>query len=180
VPTILSHPAVALGLHRLPGRTPLPASVITAGAIGSILPDVDVVGFAFHVPYASTFGHRGFTHSIVFALIVAAFAALLLHRGRRAFAFVLLCTLSHPLFDAMTNGGLGIAFFSPFSNHRYFLPWRPIRVSPIGRLDVRVFVSELKWVWLPCIGAAIVARIPQSIDSYGRRSGERGAGPGRR
>jgi len=32
----------------------------------------------------------------------------------------------------MTKGGLGVAFFSPFDNSRYFLPWRPIRVSPIA------------------------------------------------
>lgn len=32
----------------------------------------------------------------------------------------------------LTDGGLGVAFFSPFDNKRYFLPWRPIRVSPIS------------------------------------------------
>jgi membrane-bound metal-dependent hydrolase YbcI (DUF457 family) len=32
----------------------------------------------------------------------------------------------------MTNGGRGVGFFIPFSNRRYFLPFRPIRVSPIG------------------------------------------------
>ena len=55
----------------------------------------------------------------------------------------------------MTNGGLGVAFFSPFSNRRYFLPWRPLEVSPIGvsafqsRWGVRVLGSEAKWIWLP-------------------------------
>jgi hypothetical protein len=33
-----------------------------------------------------------------------------------------LATAGHGLLDAMTNGGLGLAFFSPFDNHRYFLP----------------------------------------------------------
>jgi hypothetical protein len=32
----------------------------------------------------------------------------------------------------MTDGGLGAAFFAPFDNKRYFLPWRPIQVSPIS------------------------------------------------
>jgi inner membrane protein len=122
------------------------------------------------VRYGSTFGHRGFTHSIVFALLLAAVAALLLRPERRAFAFVFVCTLSHPLLDALTNGGRGVAFFSPFSNHRYFFPWRPIAVSPIGRFDVGVFLSELTWVWLPAIAVAVMARIPQSIDRYGRGS----------
>jgi inner membrane protein len=55
----------------------------------------------------------------------------------------------------MTDGGLGVAFFSPFDNHRYFLPWRPIHVSPIGferfftTRGLVVFESEFLWIWLP-------------------------------
>jgi inner membrane protein len=154
VPTIFSHPAVPLALRRVFGE--LPARVVAAGIIGSVLPDIDVIGFRFHVPYGSTFGHRGFTHSIVFALLCGIASALI---GRRwnAFFFVFLATLSHPILDAMTNGGRGIAFFSPFSNHRYFFPWRPIQVSPIGAIDVGVLWSELRWVWLPCGAVALLA-----------------------
>jgi inner membrane protein len=71
--------------------------------------------------------------------------------------FLFLATASHGLLDAMTNGGLGIAFFSPFNNDRYFLPWRPIVVAPIsvrrffsGR-GVEVMKSELLWIWLPAV-----------------------------
>jgi len=39
----------------------------------------------------------------------------------------------------MTDGGMGVAFFSPFDTTRYFLPWRPILVSPIS---VMRFLSE--------------------------------------
>jgi inner membrane protein len=168
LPTILSHPAVAIGFRRWFGCE---RNVFVAGIIGSMLPDADVIGFALGVPYASTFGHRGFTHSICFALIVSLILLLITRPQRRlsALAFLFLCTISHALFDAMTNGGLGIAFFSPFSNHRYFFPWRPIRVSPIGRASLHrmlpVFVSELKWVWLPMIALALVgarASRPQS------------------
>jgi inner membrane protein len=55
----------------------------------------------------------------------------------------------------MTNGGLGVAFFSPFDNTRYFFPWRPILVSPIslarffGGRGVAVIQSELIWIWIP-------------------------------
>jgi len=162
LPTILSHPAVAIGFRRWFGCE---RRVFIAGTIGSILPDADVIGFAYGVRYASTFGHRGFTHSIFFAIVVS-LILLLITRPQRplaAFAFLFLCTMSHALFDAMTTGGLGIAFFSPFSNHRYFFPWRPIRVSPIGPASLQrllpVFVSELKWVWLPMISAAIVRKL---------------------
>jgi hypothetical protein len=62
---------------------------------------------------------------------------------------------SHGLVDAMTNGGLGVAFFAPFSDTRYFFSWRPILVSPIslhvffGYHGVWVMRSELGWIWLP-------------------------------
>ena len=48
------------------------------------------------------------------------------------FLLLFVVTASHPFLDAMTDGGEGIAFFSPFSNHRYFFPYRPIMVSPLG------------------------------------------------
>ena len=55
----------------------------------------------------------------------------------------------------MTNGGRGVAFLAPFSEERYFLPWRPLRVAPlsldrfIGWLGLKAVVSELVVVWLP-------------------------------
>src|SRR5260370_4302014 len=63
----------------------------------------------------------------------------------------------------MTDGGLGVAFFSPFDNHRYFLPWTPIRVSPIGagrfftHRGLEVLQSEFLWIWLPAAVLAIAA-----------------------
>jgi inner membrane protein len=39
---------------------------------------------------------------------------------------------SHGLLDTLTNGGLGIAPIWPFDHTRYFAPWTPIPVSPIG------------------------------------------------
>lgn len=153
MPTILTHPAAALAL-RVPRRLAVAAVVLT------ILPDADVAAFALGIPYGSTFGHRGFTHSIVFALLAATLTTLVLRGDRRAFVYLFLCALSHGLLDAMTTGGRGIAFFSPFSNQRYFLPWRPIRVSPIGAVSARVLLSELRWVWLPAI---VLAAIPRRL-----------------
>jgi inner membrane protein len=71
------------------------------------------------------------------------------------FAFFFGATASHGVLDALTNGGLGVAFFAPFSNTRYFFPWQPIEVSPLGiepflsSRGVEVMVSEFKWVWIP-------------------------------
>jgi inner membrane protein len=161
MPTLLTHPAVALLKTFFPR---LPVRAAAAGAVLSLLPDLDVIGFRFDVAYSAPLGHRGFTHSIVFALLSATIATLLIRSGarlRRApflhrFAFLFLCAVSHPLLDAMTDGGLGIAFFAPFRNHRYFFPWRPIRVSPIGARffsarGLETLKSEALWVWLPLL-----------------------------
>jgi inner membrane protein len=160
MPTIFSHPAVLL-LKTFTRR--IPKSAVAAGAVASVLPDADVVTFPLGIPYGSTFGHRGFTHSIFFAVLVSTIATLRLRRRKNTvsiFTFIFLCAISHPLLDACTNGGMGIAFFSPFSNRRYFFPWRPIEVSPIGALDFEVLKNEVRWVWLPfgvlgAIGALI-------------------------
>lgn len=76
--------------------------------------------------------------------------------------YLFLATASHALLDAMTTGGKGVAFFSPFDNARYFLPWRPIQVSPIGvekffsNRGLRVLESELLWVFLPSLVLILV------------------------
>jgi inner membrane protein len=55
----------------------------------------------------------------------------------------------------MTTGGLGVAFFSPFENSRYFLPYRPIKVSPMGleqffgEWGLEVIKSEIIWIGIP-------------------------------
>ena len=158
MPTILTHAAVTLPfLGRLPRR------VLFAGVLGTIIPDADVVAFVFGIPYEHTFGHRGFTHSIAFAALFAALATLLVRGRIAAFAFVFVCTMSHGVLDAFTDGGLGIAFFSPFSNERYFFPWQPIRVSPLGAgffsaRGLETLKSELVWVWVPCVVVALLGK----------------------
>jgi inner membrane protein len=162
--SVFSHPAVpaaiaiALGPHRVP---PGLAAVACAA---SILPDVDSLGFAAGIPYGNPLGHRGITHSLPVALLVAlastAFARKLGSSAAMTFAVVFASTASHGLLDAMTTGGLGVAFFAPFSNRRHFLPWRVILVSPIGITPflsdwgLRVLKSEAVFVWLP---AAVLA-----------------------
>ena len=128
----------------------------------SVIPDLDVIGFDFGIRYGDFWGHRGFTHSIVFAALLAAAAVGIAFRsalpsiGRFSlWLYFFLATASHGLLDAMTDGGLGVAFFAPFDNRRYFLPWTPIRVSPIGigrfftARGLAVIQTELLWIWIP-------------------------------
>jgi len=161
----ISHPAVPLAIAAALGTTRVPPALTAAACVASVLPDVDSVGFALGVPYGHPFGHRGFTHSLVFALLVALagvpFSSRFGASRLAVFGVIFASAASHRALDAMTNGGLGVAFFSPFSNERYFLPWRNILVSPIGvgsflsGRGLRVLVSELVWIWTP--GAFLAA-----------------------
>jgi inner membrane protein len=73
----------------------------------------------------------------------------------RAWLYLFLAAASHGLLDAATDGGLGVALLAPFDAERFFSPFRPIAVSPIGLdgfLSARgaaIVWSELLWVWLP-------------------------------
>ena len=127
----------------------------------------------FGIRYGDMLGHRGITHSLPCALMVACLAAWLCldtanQSGRTwpvLVGYFFIVTASHGLLDAMTNGGLGVAFFAPFSNNRYFLPWQPIEVSPIG-LDfffsaraLAVLWSEIKWIWIPSAVVIVCAQL---------------------
>lgn len=162
--TLFTHAAVPLMLGAALGRRTISGRLLAAGAIAAMLPDADVLAFRLHIPYADAFGHRGATHSICFAVLLAALAALghqWLRSSRRIAAlFVGLATLSHPLLDACTDGGLGVALGWPISDARWFAPFHPIAVSPIGArfFSARgwhVLVSEFYWVWLPTAALAI-------------------------
>jgi len=159
----LSHAVAAVGIGAAFYRRSAPTPVWIAGITCSVIPDVDVIGFRFGVHYGDFWGHRGFTHSLFFAALLAVAATAIIVRFNREisrfslFAYLFLATASHGLLDAMTNGGLGVAFFSPFENSRYFLPWRPILVSPIGvtrfftNRGLAVLQTEILWIWLPSI-----------------------------
>jgi len=151
----VGHVAVGMAAGRWRARSGaravLPLSMI-GWALLSMLPDSDVIGFSFGIPYESVWGHRGVTHSFAFALLVGGIVALVA-RARRAAAGrmgVLACLVvtSHGLLDTLTDGGHGIALLWPFTDRRYFAPWNPIPVSPIGlgllsSFGVRVAAHEL-------------------------------------
>jgi inner membrane protein len=175
VATLFSHPLVPITLGLVIGRQRLPTRYWVLGAVASMIPDGDVVAFALGIPYEAPFGHRGASHSIVFAALVA--LLLMLREWRHftrhglLFTYLFLSAISHPLLDMLTNGGLGIALFWPFSNERYFFPHTPIQVSPIGigffsREGLAVFATELRWIWLPCAAIALLTlfvRKPQPL-----------------
>jgi inner membrane protein len=151
--------------------------VLILGMTCSIVPDLDVIGFYSGIQYGDLWGHRGVTHSLLFAgLLSAAFVAMWYRRKARAaqvgiFVYLFLCTASHGVLDALTDGGLGVALFSPFDTSRYFFSARPVAVSPIGisaffsKDAAHVLASEVQWIWLPTIGGFFIVRGIQYVRS---------------
>ncbi|HVP76285.1 MAG TPA: metal-dependent hydrolase [Thermodesulfobacteriota bacterium] len=171
--SIISHAAagaalsIAFAPDRAPGRTwPL-------GIAAAILPDADSLLYYFRVSYSPALSHRGFFHSPFLGLIVTFLLMLLFFRdealfsGRwfRYFLVFFLAWISHGFLDALTNGGRGVAFLSPFSSQRYFLPWTPIQVSPMRIKSFftargwAVFKNELVWIWLPGFALVLFSRM---------------------
>ncbi|WP_295569374.1 metal-dependent hydrolase [uncultured Stenotrophomonas sp.] len=202
MPSIITHAAVPLALWCAADRGRIPAWLLAAGVVAAMLPDADVLAFALHIPYADAFGHRGASHSLLFASVLAALAAVwaFLGSGRpwsaqrspgrrrpwsavscqprlapttQAATFVFVCAASHPLLDAMTSGGLGVALAWPWSEHRFFAPWRPIRVSPFApqffsARGLATLLSELRWVWLPLATAVVAWKLIQPAPAVPR------------
>ena len=152
--------AVGVGL----GNRTIPRRLLVAGMLGAMLPDLDVVGFRFGIEYASDFGHRGFSHSLLFAALLASGGAAAWRyfgtSARNVFLFLFASIASHGILDCFTNGGRGVALLWPFSSERFFAPFQVIEVSPIGvsrflsSRGLVVLMSEMIWVWLPCVAVA--------------------------
>ena len=164
-----THAFFALALGRVyASASDSPARFWLLSALCAVMPDADVIAFVFRIPYGDVLGHRGLTHSLPFALMTATLVVLVFFRGGEfrkgaLVVYFFLVTASHGVLDALTDGGLGVAFFAPFDGARYFFPWRPLVVSPIGvasffsEWGLAVILSEFVWVWLPSLLVVFVA-----------------------
>ena len=164
--TVLSHAVTAVAFGTAFSAGGMRAKFWVLSVLCACIPDADVIGFAFGIEYGDFLGHRGFSHSLPFALLLALLVVGFAFRdvplwSRRWYALIayfFAITASHGVLDGMTNGGLGIAYFSPFDTTRYFLPWQPLEVPPIGIAaffspwGLAVMKSEILWICLPCAG----------------------------
>jgi inner membrane protein len=160
--SVFSHAVAGVAIGAAFWRPGAPARYWVTGAILAAVPDLDSIGFRFGIQYGDMLGHRGLTHSLLFAAVLSAIVvAGVFPSGAepvprsQLWLYLFLATASHGVLDALTNGGLGVAFFAPFDNTRHFFPFTPIQVSPISvraffsEWGARVLASELVWIWIP-------------------------------
>ena len=94
------------------------------GALAQSVPDVDFVAAFWMNPAENLLAHRGFTHSILFALMVTPLLSLLAERWHRPhnistgrwMLFFGLQIFLHIFIDAFNSYGVG--WFEPFSHYR--------------------------------------------------------------
>jgi inner membrane protein len=194
MPTIVTHAVAAaaiaaVGYPGTKGQTtpsgrwtlgvgPVPPRFWLLTALCAVLPDADVITYDLGLPYGHVLGHRGLSHSLAVAAVIGACMAVLVGRGAwrtargRLFILFTLAAASHGVLDALVDEGLGVAFLAPFSGERYFFPWRPLEVAPIGGHGffttapmegglrwITVLASEMLWVWLPAGTAVVLTRL---------------------
>lgn len=170
MPSIISHAVGAFWVNKafFDRKNTIKISILVC--ISAMIPDADFIGYKLGIPYNSLFGHRGFTHSIFFAILWSLIVYYFSFRKKIGsfwvyFLIIFIATLSHGLLDGCTSGGEGVAFFSPFSNHRYFFPFREIRVSPLGvksffsERGIVIMLSEIKYIWIPSFIIYLVSKL---------------------
>jgi inner membrane protein len=175
--TVVTHAFLGAALAQAPSLRVPRRRLVLALVVLSVLPDLDILAFAVGIPYEHDLGHRGFSHSLPFAMLAAwavarvGFSAV--PRYSRAwwhlFGILAVAAASHGILDALTSGGLGVGFLVPFSSERFFFSFRPLEVSPIGLEAVlegpmlRVAISEVLYVWLPAGCLLCVAAVARQL-----------------
>jgi inner membrane protein len=186
MPTIFSHGVAAAALLTAFPERAVPRRLLALGLACAVAPDIDVIAVPLGAGPGDFLGHRGFTHSILFAAILAS-AGLAgavrawpstIHRGA-IWSYLFLAAASHGLLDALTDrGGLGIPFFWPLDATRYFFPFTPVAMSPLGthffsNRGLFVLLDEMRWIWLPSLAFALVALFLRRVGARRRIADDR-------
>lgn len=135
MPTV-GHAIIGFATARAQARSgrELVTGMVVYGAL-AVAPDLDLLPALLGHPSLVPLGHRGATHSLAAAAVVASVAALVGPRGRRGVtalaAFV--AVASHALVDPLNADSTGTAILWPFAAVR--LTWgafHPIPITPVG------------------------------------------------
>jgi inner membrane protein len=157
MPTIFSHSISGLAISSLSEKKTSKIKYYSFVILSACIPDFDIIAFKFGIAYEDIFGHRGISHSILFALVYSFLVVKIFFAKDNFFklgSIFFLITISHGLLDMFTNGGLGVCLACPFNSERLFFDLRPILVSPIGKhffseRGLLVLQSEFFWIWIP-------------------------------
>jgi inner membrane protein len=183
VPTVFTHALVGGALTQVAPRGVPWWKVLLALVIVAVVPDLDVITFSLGIPYANPLGHRGFSHSLVFAGALSALVCLALFKEpirftknwRWLLAITFLAVASHGLLDAATDAGKGIGLFIPFSNKRIFFAFRPIRTATVNpftffqQRSLAILWSEIVWVWLPLLSLSVIYQMGRYLHYLKRK-----------
>ncbi len=176
MPSIITHAVVGIAAGMAVSKEPAPKRFWALTIFAAILPDFDVLGLKIGISYHSFWGHRGFSHSFLCAIVLGILIASIFFRKEGFLSkswlfhavYFSAIVASHGILDALTNGGGGVALLSPFYNERYSFWFRPIDVSPLsikvflGERGISVLKNEFLWVWLPSAVVAMVGRVAYS------------------
>lgn len=183
MPTVFTHALVGGTLTQVAPRDFPWWKVLLALIVVAIVPDLDVITFSLGIPYAHPFGHRGFSHSLLFAggLSVLVCLALFYEPSRFSKSWwwlvgvTFLAAASHGLLDTATDAGKGIGLLIPFSSKRIFFEFRPIRTATVNpltffqRRSLAILGSEIMWVWLPLFSLSVIYQIGRYLNCRGRQ-----------
>ncbi len=135
------------------------------GAIAATIPDLDVLLFPFYSNVELISIHRGFSHSVFFALIASLILAITFKRLYKSnstlkswYAAFFIAIFTHALLDACTT--YGTQLLSPFSNHLFSFNIihviEPIYTSIlliglIFLLIKKININRKKTIWLSLV-----------------------------
>ena len=119
----------------------------------ALLPDLDVLIYILFEP-ENMQPHRGFSHSLLFCLIVASMAMFPLSRvtgigRRRLFSLSMVALVSHLLLDFLMGAGPPLPLLAPFSQAAYlspisFIPWAYYSTSAQGLLGILLYPPAIR------------------------------------
>ncbi|MBP1627461.1 MAG: ybcI [Holophagaceae bacterium] len=160
VPSFLGHAVAGATLYALfQDEAPQPRTRNWA-LFCALAPDLDWFMTFLHLSGRHVLNHRGVTHSLCAALILATMVMVLAfrkeERNPRLWLCMLACAFSHCLLDACTQGGVGVAVFVPITKVRFVCAWQPIQVGPIP-LNFKLLQGFLTALWTEVVWIGIPA-----------------------
>ena len=163
MPTPLTHALAGITVAAPLRLRPTPRRTWIAAACCAMLPDIDITWYSRRMPHDTFLAHRGITHSLAFAAVVAAIVTGLAFTGPawrgarlRLWLTLALAMASHGLLDALTRYDRGVMLLAPFSRQRFVFPWHPLALPfppSLPGWGARLWwiaVWEVSCVWLPC------------------------------